>query len=265
MRKGTAFSLALSLIAAILAVSVTPGAAQEDPLEQAKREIKTFKLLSDADLYCSIFILGRERPAIKILAAERGGEKVLLSDADLCFIDRGSADGIALDQVFLIVEAGADVADPVGGARLGALGHKRGRARVVAVEENRAIVRLEKSCGQVMVGYYLAPFTIKDVVLGQDQGIEPAPAPGEGKTGRIVYIENTLEQAGTGHWAIITLGTGDGLEAGQQIVAFRRVQNDVPRQPIASLVVIDAGESWATVKVLTAKDVLQVGTEVQTK
>jgi len=265
MKKGTAVCLALGLFAASLAFSVPAGAAQESPLDQAKKEIKTFKLLSDADLYCSIFVLGDERPAIKILAAERGEEKVLLTDADLCFINRGSADGIALDQVFLVVEAGPDVVDRFGGANLGAIGHKRGRARVVAVDENQATVRLEKSCGQVMVGYYLMPFAAKEVVLGQDQGIEPAPAAGEGVDGRIIHLESTLEQIGSGHWAIVNLGTEDGLEAGRQVVAFRKLEGDAPRQAIASLVVIDAGPKWSTVKVLSAKDVLQVGTEVQTR
>jgi len=265
MKKGIAVCLALGSVAAILALSIPPGAAQESPVDRARQEAKTFKLLSDTDLYCSIFVLGRERPDIKILSAERGDEKVLLSDADLCFINRGSADGIALDQVFLVVEAGPDIVDPISRANFGALGHKRGRARVVAVEDERATVRLEKSCGQVMTGYYLVSFVAKDVVLGQDQGVEPAPAEGEGASGRIICLENSLEQIGSGYWAIINLGTESGLAVGQQIIAFRHIQGDLPRQPIASLVVIDAGATWATVKVLTAKDVLQIGTEVQTR
>ncbi|MBN2206301.1 MAG: hypothetical protein JW742_02765 [Candidatus Aminicenantes bacterium] len=267
MTHGTAVRLALGSVAviAILALSAPTGAAQDSPLDRAREEAKTFKLLSDADLYCSIFILGDERPEIKILSAERGDEKVLLSDTDLCFINKGAADGIALDQVYLVVEAGPDVVDTFGGHNLGALGQKRGRARVVAVDDERSTVRLEKCCGQVMVGHYLVPFTAKDVVLGQERGIEPAPLEGQGISGRIIYLENTLEQVGTNYWAIINLGNEHGLAPGQQVIAFRRVRDEVPRQAVANLVVIDVGMSWATVKVLTAKDVLRVGTEVQTR
>lgn len=267
MKKGTALCSVLSLTAAILvlALSVPIVSAQESPIEKAKREHKTFKLLGNADLYCSFFLLGRTRPEIKILAAEHGEEKVLLTDADLCFINRGSKGGVAVDQLFLIVEAGSDVVDPVSGANLGAIGLKRGRARVVAVDETRATVRLEKSCGQIMVGYYLVPFSEGAILQGQDQGYEPAPAEGEGVSGRVIYLIDTLEQAATGYWVLINLGTENGVTVGRQLVAFRRVQGDVPRQAIANLVVIDAGPTTATLKVLSAKDVLRLGTEVQTR
>lgn len=267
MKKGTVFYSALSLAAAILilALSVPAGTGQESPIEKARREQKTFKLISHSDLFCSFFILGPTRPEIKILAAELGGEKVLLTDTDRCFINRGSKDGIQVDQRFLIMEAGSDVIDPVSSSNLGALGFKRGQARVVDVEENRATVRLEKSCGQVMVGFYLVPFPGGDIVMGQDLGYSSAPGEGEGVSGRVVFLVDTLEQAATGYWALINLGTENGLTVGQQLVAFRRAQGDVPRQPIASLVVIDAGPTTATVKVLSAKDVIRPGTEVQTR
>lgn len=264
-RRVVRFALGTVALVAALALSVPPVAAQDSEVDRAKQEAKTFKLLSDSDLYCSIFVLGSERPALKITAAERGAEKVLLSDSDLCFINQGAADGIALDQVFLIVEAGPDVVDAFGGPNLGALGMKRGRARVVAVDDAQATVRLEKCCGQVMVGHYLVPFTAKDIVLGQDQGIDSAPPEGAGASGRIIHLENTLQQVGTNYWAIINLGDKDGLQPGQQVIAFRRVSDDTPRQPVANLVVIDVGLDWATVKVLTAKDALKVGTEVQTR
>jgi len=268
MKKGTAFYSTLGLAAAILilALSVVPaGSGQESPIERARREQKIFKLISHSDLFCSFFILGPTRPEIKILAAELGGEKVLLTDSDLCFINRGSKDGIQVDQRFLIVEAGSDVIDPVSGSNLGTLGFKRSQARVVDVEESRATVRLEKSCGQVMVGFYLVPFPGGDIVMGQDLGYSSAPAEGEGVSGRVVFLVDTLEEAATGYWALINLGTENGLAVGQQLVAFQRVQGDVPRRPIASMVVIDVGPTTATVKVLSAKDVIRPGTEVQTR
>jgi hypothetical protein len=267
MNKGAAVRFTLGLAAALLIVagSARIVGAQESPIEQAKREQKTFKILGNADLYCSFFLLGRTRPEIKILAAEHGEEKVLLTDSDLCFINGGSKGGIAVGQLYLVVEAGPDVIDPVSKANLGAIGLRRGRARVVAVDEDRATVRLEKSCGQVMVGYYLVPFVERPTMVGQDEGYEPAPAEGEGASGRVLYIVDTLEEAGTTYWVLISLGTDHGLKIGQQLVAFRRVQGDVPRQPIASLVVIDVGPTTATLKVLSAKDIVQVGTEVQTK
>jgi len=267
MKKGMAFYSALGLFAAILilALSVPAGSGQESPIEKARREQKIFRLISHSDIFCSFFILGPTRPEIKILAAELGGEKVLLTDADLCFINRGSADGIEVNQVFLVVEAGSDVIDPVSGSNLGTLGFKRGQARVVAVDEKRATVRLEKSCGQVMVGFYLVPFPGGDIVMGRDLGYSPAPPEGEGVKGRVVFLVDTLEEAATGYWALINLGTENGLAVGQQLVAFQRVQGDVPRRPIASMVVIDAGPTTATVKVLSAKDIIRPGTEVQTR
>jgi len=267
MNKGAAVRFQLCLAAALLIVagSVRVARAQESPLDQARREQNTFKILGDADVYCSFFLLGRTRPEIGILAAERGEEKVLLTDADLCYINRGSKNGIAVGQLYLVVEAGPDVIDPVSKANLGAVGLKRGRARVVAVDDDRATVRLEKSCGQVMVGCYLVPFVERQTMVGQDEGYDAPPAEGASASGRVIYLVDTLEEAGTTYWVLINLGTDNGLKVGQQLVAFRRVRGDVPRQPIASLVVIDAGPTTATLKVLSAKDVVQVGTEVQAR
>ena len=67
-------------------------------------------LITESDLYCTIFVLDGELPAIRIVGAERQDEKILLSDADKFYVDKGKADGLEIGQVFLVVSVGRKIA-----------------------------------------------------------------------------------------------------------------------------------------------------------
>ena len=228
-------------------------------IEKAKIFQEAYPLISESDLYCSFYIMGKEKPEMQIVGAERGDEKIMVSDADLVYINRGKNDGLEIGQMFLIIELGPSVSN------YGTLALKRGRARIVTLEDTRGEVKIEKICGQIMVGDYLVPFEEKEGLLGKDLGYEAPLEEGTGTTGNIIYLQNELNQIGSGHWALIDLGFENGIQVGQQMTIFRRVQKDASRQAIANLVVIDTQPNTSTVKILSCKEVVQLGAEVQTK
>jgi hypothetical protein len=228
-------------------------------IERAKIYRDTYPLISETDLYCSIFVQERDLPDVRIIAAERSGEKLLLGDDDVVFINKGQKDGLEVGQVFLIIELEGKLSG------FGNLAAKRGRANVTFLEDNRSVARVEKSCGRVMVGDYLLPFEEKETLLGKDLGFDASLEGESGLVGNIIYLNNDLSEIGSGSWAIIDLGENDGIQTGQQMTIFRQVREGMPKEGIGNVVVIDTQAKTATVKVLSCSDAIHKGMQVQGK
>ncbi len=226
-------------------------------IEAAKIYRDTYPLISETDLYGSIFVYETELPDLRIISAERSDERILLNEDDIVYINKGKADGLEMGQVFLILE----IRDKIG--KFGRLATKRGRAHVVCLEENRAVARVEKTCGRVMVGNYLVPFEEKEGVLGKDLGYEAYCAPGSGPIGNIIYIERDYIQIGSGGYAIIDIGEEGGIQVGQQMTIFRTKRKDLPTQGVGNVVVIETKAKTATIKVLSCSDPVREGMWVQ--
>jgi hypothetical protein len=235
------------------------GLAQEDQIKKAKIFEEDYPLITESDLYCSIYILDGALPGIKIIGAERQEEKILFNDADKFYINKGKADGLEIGQVFLVIGVGPKIMG------YGNLTSRTGRARIIGLEENRGIVRIEKTCGQVLLGNDLIPFEEKEGMLGRDEGYAQELDENQGSMGSLIFFDTELHIAGTGQWAIIDMGSDKGVHVGQQMTIFKRVKKGVPREAIANLVVIDVQERTSTVKLLSCRDAVEVGFEVQTR
>jgi hypothetical protein len=235
------------------------GLAQENQIEKAKIFQEDYPLITESDLYCSIYLLDGALPGIKIIGAERQEEKVLLNDGDKFYIDKGKVDGLEIGQVFLVIGVGPKIMD------YGNLTSRTGRARIIGLEENRGTVRIDKTCGQVLLGNDLIPFEEKEGMLGKDEGYAQELDENQGTMGSLIFIDTELHIAGTGQWAIIDMGSDRGVHIGQQMTIFKRVKIGVPREAIGSLVVIDVQKRTSTVKLLSCRDAVEVGFQVQTR
>lgn len=235
------------------------GQAVQHQIEKAKIYQEAYPLISETDLYCSIYAHKGELPDLRITAAEKGEEKILLSDSDIFFINKGKNDGLEIGQVFLIVEMGESLGD------YGRLAIKQGRGLIIFLEENRAVARVEKSCGRVMVGNYLVPFEEKESLFGKDLGYEAFSEKDEGALGTIIYLQTDYNQIGSGGWGIINIGESSGIQVGQQMTIYKEIREDLPRVGIGNLIVIDTKTDSATFKVLSCRDSVRKGYLVQGK
>lgn len=264
------------LMLILLAAFFLPVSAQvvSDDQEQVQHQIERAKIfreaypvIADVDLYCSLFVYEGDLPDLMITAAEKGYEKAMFSDSDTVFLNKGRNDGLEIGQVFLVVEIGGRIGD------FGYLANKRGRAHVVFLEDNRAVARIEKSCGRLTVGNFLLPFEEKETLLGKDIGYEAYAEGVTGPTGSIVYLERDYNQIGSGAWAIIDIGEEAGIQVGQQLTIYKRIRNpqtlavreDLPQIGVGNSIVIDVGKKTATVKVLSCSDSIVKGQTVQGK
>jgi hypothetical protein len=260
----------------VVAAFFVPAPAQvvSDDQEQVQHQIERAKIfraaypvIAEVDLYCSLFVYEGDLPELQITAAERGYEKAMFSDGDVVFLNKGSQGGLEIGQVFEVIEIGAGI----GG--FGHLANKRGRAHVIFLEENRAVARIEKSCGRLSVGNYLLPFEEKETLLGKDIGYEAYGEEVSGPSGSILYLERDYNQLGSGGWAIIDIGEEAGLQIGQQMTIFKRIWNpeslaireDLPPIGVGNSVVIDVGKKTATIKILSCWDSIFKGQTVRGK
>lgn len=237
----------------------------QSQIEKGKIFQELYPLITESDLYCSIFILEDRLPEIRIISSERENERILLTDSDIFYIDKGKKDGLEIGQIFLIIEVGKELGIPVSDVPYGVVAFKRGRATIVGLKDDVGIARVEKSCGAVMVGQFLVPFEEKEGLLGKDTGYDPLSQEEGGLQGKVIYVEREYNIAGSGHWAIIDLGKEDGVYVGQQMTISRKVKEGLPRQEIGNLVVIDTQRRTSTVKILSSMDAVERGFGVQAK
>ena len=234
-------------------------AGGQEQIKKPKIFLEEYPLISESDLYCSIYVLEGNLPELRIIGAERQEEKVLLNDMDSFYVNMGKAEGLDVGQVFLIIQAGPVIKD------YGRLVMKRGRGRLIRLEEHRAVMRVERTCSQVEIGNCLLPFEEKEGLLGKDKGFSAFLDENTGISGSFLYLETDLKISGTGQWGIVNLGKEQGIQVGQQLSIFRRIKNEFPREAIGNLVVIDTQQKTSTVKILSCRDTVEVGDQVQTK
>ncbi len=261
-RKSGLFAASGALVLAIL-VLVVPGRplaadAPQDVIKKAKIFDETYQLINETDLNCSFYMHeeGKLLPDIRIVGAERMNEKSIFSDGDIIYIDKGTADGLEIGQLFLTL----GLREKVG--KLGTVMERHGRARIVRLEDELATAKVEKSCGTVKVGDFLLPFEEEPGEIGKDEGFGDMD-PNATRKGQVVYIENDFQLSATGQWALIDMGRQHCVQIGDQLNVFHRPRPDLPREAVASAIVIDVRGATSTVKILSARDVVDIGSEVQ--
>jgi len=119
---------------------------KEHEIRKAKIFEEVYPLISESDLYCSFFVLEEKVPPMKIIGAEREYERVQFNNDDVVYVNYGRQNGLEEGQVFLVLELGSKVRN------FGQLAYKRGRVRIVALEDRGGAARVEKACGPVEVG-----------------------------------------------------------------------------------------------------------------
>jgi hypothetical protein len=249
----------LVLIVAVLALAV-PGrpSAQDVMVRKAKIFEETYQLINESDLNCSFYMHeeGKLLPDIRIVGAERMNEKHVFSDDDIIYIDKGAADGLEIGQLFLAVGLRAKV------AKIGTVMERHGRARIVRLDDEMATAKVEKGCGAILVGDYLLPFEEEAGEIGKDLGYGDMD-PNASKRGRVIYIENDFHISASGQWALIDMGRQQCVQIGDQLNVFHQARPDLPREAVASAIIIDVRGASATIKILGARDAVRIDDEVQ--
>jgi hypothetical protein len=255
--------LALLVASLVLIVPGRPFAqdvqdVQQLELKKPKIFDETYQLINESDLNCSFYLHepGKLMPDIQIVGAERMNERTVYDNDSLIYINRGAADGLEVGQLFLIVGIREVV------PKLGTVMKRQGRARIVRLEDRTSAAKVEKGCGALQIGDFLLPFEEEPGEMGKDQGYGDMD-PNASKRGRVVYIEWGFHIAGPGQWALIDLGRQHCVQIGDQLNIFHQARPDLPREAVASAIIVDVRGATSTIKILSARDTVDLGNEVQ--
>lgn len=263
----------VAVLTAVLVWAVSTGGAQsqgaqQDQIQKGKIFQETYPLITEADLYCSFGAQDGPLPKLMVSGAERQEERILFGDGDIVYLNGGEKQGVAKDQVYLFLDVKSDIniSSPRTGKNYGHLVQKAGRGRVISTEDDKSVLRIEKSCSPVFVGNYVVPFVEGKTVIGKDSGFVPYSREKQGTAkGSVIFLGGELNQIGSGNWAIIDLGSQDGLEPGNQLTVSTILGGKLPRHAIGNAVVIGAEARTATIKILAAGDAIRLGDQVETK
>jgi hypothetical protein len=210
-------------------------------------------LINEVDLYCSFSVWEDEIPELKIIGAEREYEKTMASDGDIVYLNKGKDAGVEPGQIFWIL----DISESLQG--YGRLAFGTGWARVQHADDAVSVAVVEHSCRAVQSGFCLVPLEEKEGLTGKDLGYEVPPVEADGVKGSLVYLQGHLEQIGSYQWALVDIGAEQGIQAGQQLILYRRLQKDLPVSILGNCVVIDVKSGTSTIKVLSCRDVVRKG------
>jgi hypothetical protein len=261
MKNHKGFSLGLVSFALIcLCLSLAGRSFAQDQIQKAKIYEDTFQIIDDTDLYGSFYMLeeGKPMPDIRVIGAERMNEKSMLTDQDLIYLNKGKADNLEIGQIFQII--GLEVKVPP----YGTVAWRRGRARIIRLEEKVATAKIERSFGPVNVGDYLMPFEAGEGETGRDPGYDQMD-PNASKRGQVIYIDTARRLSGPGQWALINMGRQQCVQIGDRLTLFHRAKPQLPREACGSMIVIDVRGATSTVKIISAREAVEAGDEVQLK
>lgn len=228
-----------------------------DEIRRAKIYDEIYAMLSDTDLYCSFRVHSGDMPDMMIIGADRALERNIYSDGDIIYVNKGRADGLEEGQLFMVldIEKRDIVRDEQKGFhKYGALATKKGRARILNMDQHKSTAVLEKCCDPIVEGNYLVPFEPEESLMGKDLGYDVPPFKADGVSGEVIYLQTDLKQIGSGGWGLINIGAEDDLHRGQQLVLYRELYPEAPLSIYGNVVVIDVQEETATIKVLSCRD-----------
>ena len=240
---------------------LVPGrAAAQDQIRRAKIFEDTYQMISDTDMYGSFYMQeeGKPMPDLRVIGAEMMNEKAQFSDSDLIYLSKGKADGLEIGQLFQIVGLEGKVPP------YGTVAWRRARARVIRLDDKVATARIERTFWPVRIGDYLLPFDESEGEVGKDTGYDQMD-PNATKRGQVIFIDTARLLTGPGLWALIDLGRQQCVQIGDQLTVFHRARPDLPREAVGSMIIIDVRGATSTVKILSGRDAVTIGDEVQLK
>jgi len=221
-------------------------------------------LIAEVDLECSFFICD-STPKIRLSSPIRTGEKTVLTEGDQFYSEPApEAELFRENDAWSILEFGSRIRGKNSSGTLGMLAFQRGRARVIRIEDGRALMQIEKACGAITKGNFLIPFKKGSILRGPELAYNFPFRKGDALTAQVILLDSNINQIARGHWALIDIGADQGLEPGRQLTAFRK-EGTLPPQAIGNVIVIRVGARWATIKVLDSKDGIQMGDLIQVK
>jgi hypothetical protein len=209
-----------------------------------------------------------ESQDLKVVGHETGETRVTMATGEILYINRGTDAGVKPGDVFSIHRLFDAVSHPKRGRRIGQKVLSLGWARVILSEPNASSAVIVQACQDIHGGDYLLPF--KPVPIPMIAVTAPADrlTPHTDKAhGYVVDLDDRNDIASAGQFAIIDLGSGEGISPGTVLQVYRIEYPSVPtpRNVIGDLAVLTVQERTATAKIIHSTTAIMVGDEIEVR
>ena len=238
-------------------IAVSPGGRRLAPL------------LEQTAAQCSPYIPdGDEDQGLKVLGSEDGTTRITMATGEVLYFNRGTDAGIKPGDVFSIHRVLNTVVHPRSSRTIGKKVLTVGWARVILAEAKASSAVIEQACQDVRGGDYAKPF--KPVPVPMIPVTRPSTrlTPHSDKaSGYVIDLQDVNDIAATGEFAIINLGSDEGLAPGTLLQVFRIEYPTVPtpRRVIADLAVVTVQERTATTRIIHSATAVMVGDLIEVR
>jgi hypothetical protein len=134
-----------------------------------------------------------------------------------------------------VVRPEGRVRDPLSGDKLGFYYIDIGTIRIDAVEQDKATATVQMACNGVLKGDLVVPFAPKPKVeFNGSMSTDLTPLPDHGLVSSILLGREDAREMGTGNFCFLGLGSRDGVKPGDRFIVFRTQPKFNPRDMDAS-------------------------------
>jgi hypothetical protein len=180
-------------------------------------------LVHRADLYCAGFISNRAiTPEFYIIGGEKESEMHWFTTSNVVYLNYGAKNGASVGESLYVIRKKGKYENPYTGKDLGTYFEEVGILRIIAVQRNVSIARVETSCDAMRLGDFVRAF---------DGYVAPPPReflplnrydlPSGKLSGQIVLARNNHEMLSERDIVYLDIGDRQGVKLGQYYTVYR--------------------------------------------
>lgn len=245
---------------------------------------------SEADIYCSGFIAGRDLeysyrisgsesqvlglPDSTVLTTQYDSfsedlTRVVLSTGDIIYLDGGRDTGLTAGLLYTVVAPTVDVYHPDSNEYVGTHYAYFGRVRVLSVQETTAIAEIVHACRAIGVGQELLPFEPEPVPLGRLGMEQPTNDPVDVSeldgAPTIVFAGDKILTLGEGNLVYIDRGEVDDITPGDLFTIYRRNKSGFPPVVIGELAILSVRQQTALGRIMRSRYTVFIGDQLSAR
>lgn len=250
-----------------------------------------------SDIYCTGEIRSDYEKTDLYIAGAEQESRVTLTSGDLVYLNAGrEEERVHVGETYLIIAKSDEIFHPVTDRWVGSLVNRRGKVKVLAVQQETAIAQIVESCGDgVEVGFELEPDREILVPEARHMPLSKLDVEPSGKAnGHVVYLQDGRRGASAGQIVHVDLGSEDGVHPGDLLLVYRgnlmpavggidyhykwqkrrhesqalRTEDShlpYPRKPVGQVIVLATDLHTATTKIIDNFEEIEVGHGVEVR
>jgi len=234
-----------------------------------------------------------------IAGVELEGTGILVSKGQIVYLNGPGTANLKVGETNTVVRPEGMVRAPSNGSNLGFYYRDIGAVRIESIQEGVATARVVQSCCEMVKGDLVISREARPVIESKGELSSLLTAvPSDGLTGLILIGKDNLQEMSKGQICFIDLGSRDGIKAGDRFTVFRPYPNfdkreegvsdvlntgrgyldtrntnrneiesmlsrrTLPSKILGDVVIVDAGDSISTGKIINSLSEIHPGDSV---